>query len=340
MSNYHRALLIVNPVAGHARGLRLSQQLKDALEARGVVCSVRVTNGQGDARRWAAGAAPEDFDLIVAIGGDGTVGEVVAGQARAVIKVPIAIVPVGTANVVALALALPWLPGMAVTNVLEGRVLPFDVGYLPDHDRHFFLMAALGFPARVIRDSPRRLKNLFGVFTYLGAGLRNAFRHDEAHIRIVDGTGQAHEYEGNTILLSNIGKIGDFNLKVTPDTSAHDGRFDVSIISSRSLWDVLVVLFRMLTWRQRSTPRLHHFQAERVVITTEPPVAVQIDGEDLGQTPLTAEIIPNGVELVVGGRYRENPEGGGFLREFSVPWLSPRWRGRQLRVGGRPRAPR
>lgn len=340
MPNYQRALLIVNPVAGHARGLRLSQQLKDALESRGVVCSVRVTNGQGDARRWAAAAGDDDVDLLVAIGGDGTVGEVVAGQARAGIKVPIAIVPVGTANVVALALALPWLPGMAVTTVLEGRVLPFDVGYLPDHDRYFFLMAALGFPARVIRDSPRRLKNMFGALTYLGAGLRNAFRHDEARIRIVDGTGRAREFEGNTILLSNIGKIGDFNLKVTPDTSAHDGRFDVSIISSRSLWDLLVVLFRMLTWRQRSTPRLHHFQAERVVITTEPPVAVQIDGEDLGQTPLTAEIIPNGVELVVGNRYRENPEGGGFLREFNVPWLSPRWRGRQLRVGGRARAPR
>ena len=119
MPNYQRALLIVNPVAGHARGLRLSQQLKDALEARGLVCSVRVTNGQGDARRWSAAAGADTFDLIVAIGGDGTVGEVVAGQARSTVKVPIAIVPVGTANVVALALALPWLPGMAVTTVFR-----------------------------------------------------------------------------------------------------------------------------------------------------------------------------------------------------------------------------
>ncbi|MBK7045527.1 MAG: diacylglycerol kinase family lipid kinase [bacterium] len=324
MPSYQRALLIVNPVAGHARGLRLGQQLRESLEARGLVCSVRVTNGQGDARRWSSTAAADGFDLIAAIGGDGTVGEVVAGQARAEAKVPIAIVPVGTANVVSLALALPWLPGMAISNMLEGRVLPFDVGYLPHEDRHFFLMAALGFPARVIRDSPRRLKNLFGIFTYMGAALRNALSLDEVSIFIEDDTGVSREFEGNTILLSNVGKIGDINLKVTPDTSAHDGRFDVSVISSRSLWDLLAVLFRMLTWRYRPTQRLHHFQSKRVVITTEPPVAVQIDGEDLGHTPLTAEVIPGGVHLVVGGRYRENPDGGGFLKEFHVPWTAPR----------------
>lgn len=339
MPTYQRALLIVNPVAGHARGLRLGQQLRESLESRGVVCSVRVTNGQGDARRWSMGAAPDGFDLIVAIGGDGTVGEAVAGQARAEPKVPIAIVPVGTANVVSLALALPWLPGMAISNILEGRVLPFDVGYLPDVDRYFFLMAALGFPARVIRDSPRRLKNMFGVLTYLGAGLRNAVNPDEVRIYIEDDEGRLHVYEGNTILLSNIGKIGDINLKVTPDTSAHDGRFDISVISSRSFWDLVLVLFRMLTWRYRPTPRLHHFQSGRVVITTEPPVDVQIDGEDMGQTPLAAEVIPGGVHLVVGGRYRENPDGGGFLKEFHLPWVVTR-RGRlRLQRRDAPRVP-
>lgn len=324
MTTYERALLIVNPVAGHARGLRLGQQLRESLEERGLVCSVRVTGGHGDARRWSAAAADDGFDLLVAIGGDGTVGEVVAGQTRSPRKVPIAIVPVGTANVVSLALALPWLPGMAISNMLEGRVLPFDVGYLPQQDRHFFLMAALGYPARVIRDSPRRLKNLFGIFTYLGAGLRNALNLDEVRIFIEDDAGACRQFEGNTILLSNIGKIGDINLKVTPDTSAHDGRFDITVISSRSLWDALVVLFRMLTWRYRPTPRLHHFQSNRVVITTDPPVAVQIDGEDLGQTPLRAEVVPGGVHLVVGARYRENPDGGGFLKEFRLPWAAPR----------------
>ena len=129
---------------------------------------------------------------------------------------------------------------------------------------------------------------------------------------------------GNTILLSNIGKIGDINLKVTPDTSAHDGLFDLTVVSSRSVWDVIAVLFRMLTWRYKPTRRLHHFQARKVVIATDPPVPVQVDGEDMGLTPLEAEIIPGGVHLIVGARYRERADEGGFLDEFNLPQMWPR----------------
>ena len=319
MPAFERAVLIVNPVSGQARGLRLGQQLRRALQERNIFCTLRVTGGAGDAESWARSAAADGFDLIVAIGGDGTVGEVVSGQARTTEKVPIAVAPVGTANVVALALALPFFTTMAIDSILEGRRLKFDVGYLPDLDRHFLLMSAIGYPAKVIEDSPRRMKNLFGVFTYLGAAIRNALKLDQVGIFIEDETGRVHEFEGNTILLSNIGKIGDIHLKVNPDTSAHDGKFDVTVISSRSFWDLIGVVFRMLTWRNRSTPRLHHFQASRVVITTDPPVGVQCDGENLGKTPLTAEIIGGGAELIVGGRYREGADESGFLPEFRLP---------------------
>lgn len=326
MTRYARALLIVNPVSGQARGLRLGEQLRAALETQDVVCSVRVTHGAGDGIRWSRSAAGDGFDLIIAIGGDGTVGEVVAGQARSDAKVPIAVVPVGTANVVALALALPWLPGMAVDTILDGRVLDFDVGYLPSLDRHFFLMAAIGYPAQIINESPRRLKNLFGAFTYLAAGVRAALKTGEARIFIEDEKGETREFVGNTILVSNIGKIGDINLRVTPDTSAHDGRFDVTVISSRTIWDVISVVFRMLTWRYRPVPRLHHFQARRVVVATDPPVGVQIDGENLGHTPLEAEVQAQGVKLVVGGRYSPDADAGYFLRELKLTDVWPRRR--------------
>ena len=324
MTRYEHALLIVNPVSGQARGLRLGEQLRAALETRDVVCSVRVTHGEGDGIRWSRAAADDGFDLIIAIGGDGTVGEVVAGQARSEAKVPIAVVPVGTANVVALALALPWLPGMAVDTILDGRILDFDVGYLPALDRHFFLMAAIGYPAQIIDESPRRLKNLFGIFTYVAAGVRAALKAGEARIFIEDEHEQVREFVGNTVLVSNIGKIGDINLRVTPDTSAHDGRFDVTIISSRTAWDVIRVVFRMLTWRYRPVSRLQHFQASRVVVATDPPVGVQIDGENLGHTPLAAEVLANGVKLVVGGRYRPDADAGYFLRDFKLTDVLPR----------------
>ncbi len=306
MSGFERVLLIVNPVSGQARGLRLGKQLRQSLEGKDVVCSVRVTNGLGDAERWSHAAAESGFEAVIVIGGDGTVGEAVAGQARSSNKVPIAIVPVGTANVVALALALPFFPGMIKSNILEGRVFSFDVGYVPASNRHFLLMAAIGFPAKVTKESARKFKNLFGVFTYLWAGFRNVFNLDEVDITIEDEQGNIRSFVGNTVLLSNIGKIGDINLKVSPDTSAHDGKFDVTVISSRSLWEFLLVILRMLTWRYRSKPRMEEFQASEVTVRTHPPVEVQIDGENIGQTPLVTEIIPKGVKIIVGQRYRDD----------------------------------
>ncbi len=305
MTSFERVLLIVNPVAGQARGLRLGKQLRQSLEKVNIVCSVRITNGLGDAQRWSLTAAESGFDAVIVIGGDGTVGEVVSGQALCSNKVPLAIVPVGTANVVAIALSLPLFPAMIKSNILESRILPFDVGYAPASDRHFLLMAAVGYPAKVTKDSPRKLKNLFGVFSYLWSGFRNAFSLDEVDIYIEDGEGFVQQFRGNTVLLSNIGKIGDINLKVDPNTSAHDGLFDVTVISSRSLWDLLKVIFRMLTWRHKGTSCMHSLQSAHITVRTEPPVEVQIDGENIGLTPIEVKIEPHGVLLFVGPRYKD-----------------------------------
>ena len=336
MGNYRRALLIVNPVAGQGWGLRLGQIMQRALASRDVVGIIRVTRGPADAQRWASSAAEREFDLIVAIGGDGTVAEVVAGQARSQKKLPIAIVPVGTANVVSLALGLPWFPGLAIDKILQARTLPFDVGYVPRKDRYFFLMAALGYPARIIHDSPRRLKNLFGFFTYLAAGFRNVLNLDEFQIRIRDEQGENRYFRGNTILVSNIGKITDLNFKINPDTSAHDGKFDLMVISSRSLWYFLASLFRILIHRRRTAPLVHNFQARQIHIQTDPPVEVQIDGEDLGFTPFEAEILPHGVVLVVGRRYRENGSKPPPFWDFELLRGWPRRRWGELRYGSLP----
>jgi len=205
--------------------------------------------------------------------------------------------------VIPLTLALPWFPGPAVSAVFQGRVLDFDVGYLRGRKRHFVLMTAVGFPANIIKDSPRRWKNLFGVGTYLVAAIRNLFRRQTAFVTVTaDGT--RHRRKANTVLVTNIGVVPDLHLRVTPDTDPHDGQLDVTLISSRTVWDVLTILFRMLTWRSPKVPRMKHFKAREVKVEADPPLPVQIDGEMLGTTPLHAEILPRAVKLVVGPRYR------------------------------------
>lgn len=303
MPRFHRILLIVNPVAGLGQGVRVCQRLQRRLQTLGCHCEVRKTTGAGQACNWARLAGKDGFELIVAIGGDGTLQEVAAGLVAAPVRIPVAHLPVGTANVIAMALSLPWSTRLAVEVIQSGKVLPFDLGYLPDHDRYFLLMAACGFPARVIQDSPRRWKRLFGFLTYLAAAVRNALVPQRARLRIETDTEQLTA-EAHTVLVTNIGRIREIGLKVAPDTSPHDGKFDVAIIASRTVWDVIRILLRLLSGRYREPPRLWQITAERVNISAEPALPVQIDGEVLGTTPLKVEILPDAIEILVPRSYR------------------------------------
>jgi diacylglycerol kinase family enzyme len=143
---------------------------------------------------------------------------------------------------------------------------------------------------------------MFGVFAYVWAGVRNLFRPRHARL-IIRADGEERRYVAHTVLVTNIGAIGDLHLKVSPDTSPHDGYFDLTVISSRTFWDLVKVLARMITWRRPKTRRLRHLRARELRIEAEPPLPVQIDGESLGSTPFAASVVPAAVELIVGSRY-------------------------------------
>ena len=302
MPSFQNALLIVNPASGTGIGARYADRVERDLVRRGLQVTRRNSTSAEDIVTWSSQAADHGFDLICVLGGDGSLHEAVVGQVNADRKVPLAHIAGGTANVIPLTLALPWFPGPAIAAVFQGDVRAFDVGYLTTRERHFILMAAVGYPANIIKDSPRRWKNFFGVGTYVWAAISNLFRRQSAFVT-VESDGVKHRRRANTVLLTNIGLVPDLNLRVTPDTDPQDGLLDVTIISSRTLWDILTILFRMLTWRNPRTRRMKHFKAQRVSITADPPLPVQIDGEMMGMTPVEAVVIPQAVRLVVGPRY-------------------------------------
>jgi len=302
MPEFHHALIIVNPVSGLTQGVRTGQRLAKRLTERDITCTLRQTQGEGDAALWARTAGQDGFDLIVAVGGDGTVQETAAGLVDAPVKVPLAHVPVGTANVIAIALSLPWRTRMAAEVITQGRVESFDLGYLPKLKRYFILMAAVGYPARVIRDSSRRWKNLFGVLTYLVAGIRHLFLPGHARLEITTDYAPL-AIKAHTMLVTNIGRIQQLGFQVAPGTSPHDGLFDVSIISSRTVWDLLKVFLRLITWRHK-TRALRNFRAARVNVNAYPPLPVQIDGEIMGTTPISAEVVPGAIDMVLPKSYK------------------------------------
>ncbi|MFQ5512298.1 MAG: diacylglycerol/lipid kinase family protein [Candidatus Krumholzibacteriia bacterium] len=298
MLHYRRILVIYNPAAGQRKLSNVPRKIEEHFTRQALDFEIRETQGAGDALRWARSAHAEGYDLVAAAGGDGTVRECVEGIMRSGAQVPLAQIMTGSGNVTARAFSIPVDLKGALDTITTGKVTRFDVGYLPEHDRHFVFIAGAGYDARLIHDTPRHLKKSLGFFAYLLAGVKHFFtvRPVKVDLEMDD---EVRRIKAHTIMAINIGSIAAIDWAVAPDIDAHDGKLNIMVMSSRSLLGSIIVLVKILTKRYHGFGALKHYQAERIRVTADPQLPVQIDGEPLGMTPFVAHVIPNGMPFVV-----------------------------------------
>ena len=307
MTSFTRALVILNPSSGQHTADETRTLIEDRLRDERLDCEIRVTSAAGDALQWAEAASSDGFDLVIAAGGDGTIMEAMSGLIRAQTDVPLAQVPVGTANLLARALTIPTDPAEALDVIFSGQVEALDVGYLPDQKRYFALVAGCGYDAKLIADATRDLKNVLGFAAYLVSGLKNLFTLRRAHIEMtIDG--KRRLFRANTVMIVNVGQIGDAGPKLGANIDPHDGKLDVIVAASSTVLGALSILLRILTGRFEGQSDLQYLSAERITIMAKPALPTQVDGEALGTTPLRIEAVPNGARLVVPQSYRPAKE--------------------------------
>jgi diacylglycerol kinase (ATP) len=299
---YQNALIILNPVAGQSDPAELRALIERRFAEVGLRHELRETHAAGDALRWAQHAAADGFDLLVVSGGDGTIMEAMSGLIKAGGSVPLAQLPAGTANLLARALRIPTDADEALTTALSGKAVRLDVGYLPREDRYFALVAGAGYDARLIGDASRELKNALGFGAYLLTGIKNLFTLRPARIELeVDG--RRMRLRAHTLMIINVGEIDAANIALGPDIHPHDGKLNLMILSSASLLGALRIVARVLTRRFADSPDLRYLSASRIRISARPALPTQLDGEQLGATPLEVEAVPAGALLIVPQTY-------------------------------------
>lgn len=192
-------VIVFNPAAGNRRVYRLWRVL-DILAANGIRCEVLRTGGAGDARALAAAAAAAGAELVVAAGGDGTIAEVASGLLET--GVPLGVIPLGTANVLAREYALPFAPRAVAAALAFGRTRPLWPGLATGADgppRLFVQMLGVGFDAAVVHAIRPGLKRLLGRGAYVAETLKRLPRYDFAPVRVrLDGM----ETEAASVIVS------------------------------------------------------------------------------------------------------------------------------------------
>lgn len=285
-------LIIVNPVAGKGQAAQTARDLEQALESHGATCSIVETKRQGDAEQAASRCRA---DCVVSVGGDGTTNEVINGLPSS--SIPVAIVPMGTANVLAGALELPTDVEGVAAMIAKGRTRRVDCGL---HGKRRFIMGAgAGLDGQLADAVNSARQGAMGHSGWVGPALQGLAEYEFPYIRVtVDG--EIVVDDAHCVLVRNCGSLAGI-FPVMPDARCDDGVFDVLAIRDLTVGK-LVELAAM-----SFTPTFHErddiIYTKGALIEAESAegveVPVQRDGDPAGRLPARWKVEADAITLVV-----------------------------------------
>ena len=291
--HYTSATLIVNPLARGA-GRRLPEPVRALryLRARGLEARLELPGSALEATRAAAASAERGDDLLFVAGGDGSLRDAALGLAGS--GTALAAVPAGTVNVWARETNLPRGLRAAIDSHLEGQAIRMDLGRAGPGC--FLLMASVGWDARIAARVSFRLKRHVGDLAYVFAGV---LMLPGLRAQRTDWTADGHERQGPLALMvvSNTRLYGG-RVRFAPLARATDGLLDVVALQPRSAAEVMRLSLRLARGRLAGDPAALVEQATELEVHT-PGLAVQVDGDYLGESPVTLRIDPGALLVSV-----------------------------------------
>lgn len=272
-----RIAVVANPVSSEEEAASLRKGLSEA----GVSPLFWFETTEDDpGTGQGAAAVSEGADLVLAVGGDGTVRAVLESLVDT--GVPLGVIPSGTGNLLAGNLSVPHDVDDALAVALSGHNRTMDVGVV--NDETFAIMAGIGFDARVMRDTDRAAKQKMGMLAYVVEGMRHLGDRPFGVSIEVDG---ASWYAGEAamVLVGNMGSIKGA-IEIFPDASVDDGRLNVMVVRAdgaiswvRAAVDIALERADSGTTETRNSPTLVGSGREITVVTSAP-IPYELDGEE------------------------------------------------------------
>lgn len=334
-----RALFVYNPASGQGSVTRELEQCVRSLDRYGWSADLVSTQFPRHATEIARAAVVAGHQLVVAVGGDGTVSEVANGLAGS--STTMGVIPTGTTNVWALQLGIPslppWHPRKVVdrvlfdleelgwhrpTNVpswladafavlLRSEVRAVDLGVVDG--RYFVMWCGVGFDARVTEQVVPEDKRRYGVFAYLASTVSVAMEYSAARMLVSLGDRQLED-EVLMVLAANAQLYGGV-LRLAPEARLDDGLLDVSVFKGEGVGTTVRHVTAVLAGRHRQEPLVEVAQVGRLSVASMPSQAVHADSEACGTTPIDITVRPRCLKVLVPP--------GAATELFCYPPLSP-----------------
>lgn len=290
-------LVVFNPVAAQAESSNARRLLEEALASRALRHRFEDTGKGDDARRSTEESVQQALASgcrrVIAVGGDGTISLAAAQLIRSKRRGPkpvLAVVPTGTANVLARELGIPMAIEAAVALALDGDE-SIELDAIETPNRIVITQVGVGLDAQMIRGTSRKEQIKNGRLAYATAFVQRALSM-RPHLYKLEVDGVTSDVRAYQIVVANVGALGAPPFTWGPGIDPSDGTLDVCIFRTRSIRHHLQLVGRLLTGRHHADAGTHYLCAEkRITITSRRPVLVQGDGELLGNTPITLGVL-------------------------------------------------
>jgi len=253
----------------------------------------------------ARSAAKKGYELVVSVGGDGTINEIVNGlyDAGNLKDVVLGIISTGTGSDYVRTIGIPRRHEEACQRLLNPKKLTVDLGIVRYENngevmkRLFVNFAGLGFDAEVVKATTLKFKALGTIPSYLLGLLTTlvSYKNREISLKL---DGEMEERKVCAIVMSN-GKYGGGSMFIAPQADPSDGYLDVMIIGDLSKPDLLWSLPRIYRGTHLTHPKVTALRARQIEIQAKQPMALQADGELLGEPPASFDILPAALNIAV-----------------------------------------
>ncbi|GAB4290089.1 MAG: diacylglycerol kinase family lipid kinase [Myxococcota bacterium] len=307
--NYKHIAAIVNFHSAGGSTRKEWDKIKAALE-EGLGREIRVfsTDESGSAIKPAQNAISESADLIISIGGDGTHNEVANGilTAPEANLAVMAIIPRGTGSDLRKTLKIPLELDKAVALIASGKKSDIDVGKTSfltadgDHKERYFLnILSAGLGGYVDAEVNSRSKWMGGKLSFMLGTVRALYKYKNVFLRVSYDDAPFEEIVANNFVIAN-GQYFGGGMWVAPNAKVTDGLFDVIVFGDIPKRDVILKGNSIYKGKHLGLPGVTERRAKRVVIETNDDALIDLDGEQPGRAPLTAEILPAKLPLICG----------------------------------------
>ena len=270
---------IYNPLAGKGNVRGKLYEIIQALASAEYEVTVYPTREPKDATERVENL-PEDYDLVVCCGGDGTLDEVATGMMHREHKIPVGYIPAGSCNDFARSLQIPGNMQQAAEIAVQGENFAVDVGSL--NERNFIYVAAFGIFTDVSYTTKQGMKNVLGHMAYILEGMKRLTSVKSYYLKV---TSEEMCFEGDFLfgMVTNSRSVGGFKSIVGKNVVFDDGIYEVTFIQRPRNAMELQEILGALAISQIDTKYMYSFRSSRIVVESEEPVPWALDGEYGGE---------------------------------------------------------